>query len=111
MTLAWIALAVAIAFEVAATLSLRMASHGERPRRVWYVPVVVGYVVAFSLLSVALSLGMQLGVAYGVWTATGVALAAVLSKVLFREPLTLTMAAGIALIGAGVVLVELGASS
>lgn len=111
MTLAWIALAAAIAFEVTATLSLRMASHGERPRRVWYVPVAVGYLAAFSLLSGALSLGMQLGVAYGVWTAAGVAITATLSKVLFGEPLTLTMAAGIALIGAGVVLVEVGATA
>ncbi|QCR18400.1 DMT family transporter [Agrococcus sp. SGAir0287] len=110
MTVAWLALAVAIVVEVGATLSLRMATHGEHPRRAWYVPVVVGYVAAFALLSVSLSLGMQLGVAYGVWTATGVALTAVLSRVLFREPLTLTMAAGIVLIGAGVVLVELGAA-
>ena len=110
MTLAWVALAIAIVVEVGATLSLRMATHGERPRRLWHAPVVVGYVAAFSLLSTSLALGMPLGVAYGIWTATGVALTAVLSRVLFREPLTLTMAAGIALIGAGVVLVELGAA-
>ena len=51
---------------------------------------------------------MPLGVAYGIWTAAGVALAAVASRFLFREPLSLMMGAGIAMIGVGVVLVEWG---
>lgn len=107
--MAWLALAAAIALEITATLSLRMATTGESPSRRWYAPVVVGYVLAFVMLSVALSLGMALGVAYGIWAAAGVAITAVLSRVLFKEPLTLVMALGIVLIGAGVVLVELGA--
>lgn len=108
--MAWLALAAAIVLEVTATLSLRMATTGERPSRRWYAPVVVGYGLAFVMLSIALSLGMALGVAYGIWAAVGVALTAVLSRVLFKEPLTVVMAAGILLIGAGVVLVELGAA-
>lgn len=103
---AWLALAAAIGSEVVATLSLRTAAHG---RRRWYAVVVTGYVAAFALLSVSLAHGMPLGVAYGVWTATGVALTAVASRVLFDEPLTPVMAAGIALIAGGVLLVELGA--
>lgn len=110
MIWAWLALAAAIVLEVSASLSLRMATTGESPSRRWYAPVVVGYVGAFSMLSLSLSQGMALGVAYGIWVAVGVAATAVLSRVLFDEPLTRTMAAGIALIGAGVVLVELGAA-
>jgi small multidrug resistance pump len=47
-------------------------------------------------------------VAYGIWTALGVASTAVLSKVLFGEPLTRTMVLGMALVVAGVALLELG---
>ncbi|MFF2052924.1 DMT family transporter [Leifsonia sp. NPDC058194] len=104
----WLALAGAIVFEVSATISLRMATTGPSPRRIWYLPVGVGYVVAFALLSATLALGLPLGIAYGVWAAVGVALTAILGRVLFREPLTAVMVLGILLIGAGVVLVELG---
>ncbi|MFC7431409.1 MULTISPECIES: DMT family transporter [unclassified Agrococcus] len=110
MIWAWLALAAAIVLEVSASLSLRMATTCESPSRRWYAPVVVGYVAAFSMLSLSLAQGMALGVAYGIWVAVGVAATAVLSRVLFDEPLTLTMAAGIVLIGGGVVLVELGAA-
>lgn len=108
--MAWLALLVAIVAEVGGTLSLRMASTGERPKRRWPVLVVGCYLVAFSALSLSLAQGMPLGVAYGIWTALGVAITAVLSRVLFREPLTPLMVAGIALIGLGVLLVELGAA-
>lgn len=103
--MAWLFLTIAIVVEVAATLSLRVASLGSKK---WFVPVVVGYVIAFTMLSMALNAGMPLGVAYGIWTAAGVAITAVLSKVLFREPFTLLMAAGIALIMGGVLLIQLG---
>jgi small multidrug resistance pump len=98
-------LSIAIVCEVAATISLKLATDG---RRRWYVVVAIGYVVAFSLLGAALSLGLPIGVAYGVWAATGVALTAVLGRVLFGDPLTWLMGAGIVCIIAGVFLIELG---
>jgi small multidrug resistance pump len=103
--MAWVLLSIAIVCEVAATISLKLATDG---RRRWYVVVAVGYVVAFSLLGAALSLGLPIGVAYGVWAATGVALTAVLGRVLFGDPLTWLMGAGIVCIIAGVFLIELG---
>lgn len=103
----YVFLAVAILLELGGTLALRMASAG---RAVWYLVVVAGYFGAFVGLSLALDRGLNLGVGYGIWTASGVALAAVASRVLFKEPLTKTMVGGIALIAAGVLLVELGAS-
>lgn len=48
--------------------------------------------------------------AYGIWAATGVALTAVLARLIFDEPLSLTMVFGILLIGAGVLLVEVGSA-
>jgi small multidrug resistance pump len=101
----WLALAGAILIEVVATLSLR-ASDGFR-KRAWIVPVVLGYLASFYLLWISLSLGMPVGVAYGVWTACGVALVAVIARFLFSEPLTWVMGAGIALIVAGVLTIEM----
>lgn len=104
----WILLSAAIVCEVAATLCLRMASV-EGAKRMWYFPVAAGYLLAFTALGLALAHGMPLGVAYGIWAAAGVALTALVSHWLFKEHLTRTMLAGIALIIAGVLLVELGA--
>ena len=101
----WLALAGAIVIEVFATLSLR-ASDGFR-NRAWIVPVVSGYLASFYLLWVSLSLGMPVGIAYGVWTACGIALVAVIARYLFAEPLTWVMAAGIGLIVAGVLTIEM----
>jgi small multidrug resistance pump len=101
----WLALAGAIVIEVVATLSLR-ASDGLR-KKAWIVPVVLGYLASFYLLWTSLSLGMPVGVAYGVWTACGVALVALIARFLFSEPLTWLMGAGIALIVAGVLTIEM----
>lgn len=104
--MSWVFLVGAIVAEVAATLSLKVASTG---RSRWYAVVVVGYTTAFVLLSLALGQGLPLGVAYGIWAAVGVALTALLSRPLFDEPLTPTMAFGILLIIAGVLAIEVGA--
>lgn len=100
----WTFLGVAIVLEVAGSLSLKAAL--EQP--VFYVVVVLGYLGAFVFLARTLQAGLPLGVAYGIWGATGVALTAVLSALIFAEPLTPLMAAGIVVIIAGVLCVEMG---
>lgn len=104
----WLTLAGGIVLEVLSTLGLR-ASDGFR-KRVWIAPVLLGYVASFALVSWTLSLGMPVGIAYGVWSACGVAMVALLAKVLFGEPLTPLMIAGIGLIIAGVLTIELSGS-
>lgn len=103
--MAWAFLVVAIVSEVAASLSLKAATSG---RNRWYAVVVVGYLLAFAALTFALDRGLGIGVAYGIWVASGVSLTAIGSRLLFNEPLTKLMALGIALVGAGVMLVEIG---
>jgi small multidrug resistance pump len=103
--MAWLFLAGAILSEVSGTLSLRMATVG---RKAWYAIVIVGYLLAFVLLTLTLRHGVGIGVAYGIWAAVGVALTAVASRLFFKEPLTATMGVGIGAIMAGVLLVELG---
>ena len=105
----WLTLAGAILIEVCATLLLR-ASDGFR-KKIWIAPMLIGYLVSFTLLSVTLSLGMPVGIAYGVWSAAGVALIAVIARVLFADPLTPLMMGGIALIIAGVLTIELTGSA
>lgn len=101
----WWALVGAIIIEVAATLALR-ASDGFR-KKVWLVPVILGYVASFTMLSWSLSLGMPVGIAYGVWSACGLALVAVIARYLFAEPLTWIMVLGIAFIIAGVLTIDI----
>lgn len=103
----WLFLAGAIIFEVIGTISLRMAATGQRA---YYAAVAVGYLLAFTFLTLTLDEGLGLGVAYGIWAASGVALTAIASKALFQEPLTPLMMGGIALIISGVLLVEIGAA-
>jgi small multidrug resistance pump len=102
-------LAGAILLEIAATLSLK-ASEGFT-RKVWLIPVVVGYGGALALLGVVLARGMGVGIAYGIWAASGVALTAVFGRLIFKDPLSWVMGLGIALIMGGVIAVELGGSA
>ena len=102
----WLFLIAAIAFEVIATVSLRVAAKG---RSAFYAVTALGYLIAFSFLTLALNEGMGLGVAYGIWAATGVALTAIASYLLFKEPFTWLKSLGVVLIVGGVLLVEAGA--
>lgn len=101
-------LVAAIASETTGTLSLKLASDGRGLR--WYGAVMAGYLGAFAMLTLALKEGLGLGVAYGIWSAGGVAVTAIASRLLFGEPLTRTMVVGIALIMAGMLLVEFGSA-
>lgn len=105
----WLMLAVAIVLEVTGTLSMR-ASEGFS-RLGFTVLTAVAYLGAFALLSMVLKQGMPVGVAYGIWAGAGVALVALLGRLVFAEPLTVTMWVGFVLIIAGVWLVETGADA
>lgn len=72
--------------------------------------MVAGDFTAFTLLAAVLAQGMALGVAYGIWAAAGVALTAVISRLVFKEPLTWVMSLGLVLIVGGVLLIETGAA-
>ncbi|GAA1942813.1 SMR family transporter [Brevibacterium antiquum] len=100
----WLFLMGAIIAEVTGTLALK----GALDSPALYILVGLGYAAAFVFLSLTLRVGMPLGIAYGIWGAAGVALTAILSLVLFAEPLTPVMITGIVFIMAGVILVEVG---
>ena len=100
----WVLLSAAIATEVTGTLSLR----ASQDHSAWLAVVVVGYISSFILMAAVLRAGMPVGVAYGIWGAIGTAVTAVAASVIFGEAFTWSLAAGIALIIAGVLLVEFG---
>lgn len=100
----WALLGAAILTEVAATLALR----ASQDHSAWLVLVVSGYLGAFVLLTLVLRAGMPVGVAYGIWGALGTAVTAALAAVIFGDPFTWPEIGGIALIIAGVLLIEIG---
>ncbi|MEO3759467.1 multidrug efflux SMR transporter [Mycobacterium sp. B14F4] len=103
----WALLCGAIVTEVAATLSLR----ASQDHSTWLLLVVAGYVGAFALLTMVLRAGIPVGVAYGIWGALGTACTVMLAAVIFGDPFTWPIVAGIGLIIVGVLLIELGSHS
>lgn len=100
-------LALAIAAEVVATTFLRVASAPDG--RWWHYAIVIGgYIIAFASLGRSLAAGMPLAVGYAIWAALGVALVAMISWLVFKEPLTLVQIGGLAMVLGGVLLLELG---
>lgn len=103
--MAWLLLLGAIASEVVATSALKLSDGFSR-----LTPSVVsglGYIVSFVLLSLALKLQMQVSVAYAIWSGIGTAAIAVIGMLMLGEPLTTPKCAGIVLIIAGTVVLNL----
>ena len=99
----WLYLAVAIVMEVIATSALK-ASDGFT-RLLPSALVVVCYCAAFYLLSLTLRT-MPVGVVYAVWSGAGVVLIALVGWLVFKQELDGAAFAGIALISAGVIVLN-----
>ena len=100
----WLYLVIAIGCEVAATSALKASEGFTRPLP--SVVVVTGYVLAFYLLSLTLRT-IPVGVAYASWTGVGVALIAVIGWLFLGQKLDAPAIAGLVLIVAGVVVINL----
>ena len=99
----WIYLGIAIVSEVIGTSALN-ASAGFS--RLWpSLIVVAGYAVAFYCLSLALK-SIPVGIAYAIWSGVGVALIALVGWAIFGQALDAPAVIGIALIVAGVVVLN-----
>ena len=101
---AWAALALAVTAEVIGTSALK-ASEGFS--RLWPSAVVVaGYGTAFYFLSLTLR-QIPVGIAYAVWSGAGTVLITVIGVLAFRQKIDLAGVVGIALIVAGVLVLNL----
>jgi small multidrug resistance pump len=67
--------------------------------------VVAGYGVAFYFLSLSLR-SIPVGVAYAIWSGAGVALITLIGWLVFKQKLDAPALAGILLIVAGVVVIQ-----
>ncbi|GGS22988.1 QacE family quaternary ammonium compound efflux SMR transporter [Streptomyces humidus] len=101
----YLTLAGAIAAEVAATTAMK---YSDGFSRLWpSLLTALGYVVSFLLLARTLRT-VGIGTAYAIWAGAGTAAIALIGLALFGESLTPTKVAGILLIVAGVVVLNLG---
>lgn len=101
---AYLFLAIAIVAEVAATSCLKAANGFTRPLP--GLASVVGYGVAFYFLSLTLAT-IPTGVAYAIWSGVGIVLISVVGWFVFGQKLDAPAIAGMALIGAGVLVINL----
>lgn len=97
-------LAIAIVAEVVATSMLK-ATHGFT-KPIASIVVVLGYCLAFYMLSITLRT-MQVGVAYAIWCGAGILLVTAISTVLYKQVPDLWAVTGMALIMAGVLMINL----
>ncbi|MGB6346905.1 MAG: multidrug efflux SMR transporter [Methyloceanibacter sp.] len=96
----WIYLSVAILFEVAGTVSMKL-SRGFT-ERLPSVGVFVFYLFSIAALILALK-RLELSISYAIWAGVGTALTVMIGIVYFREPLTLIKLGSVALVVIGVV--------
>ena len=104
----WIVLGIAILAEIAGTSALKASDGMTRP---WPASVVVvGYAIAFWCMSIAIRT-IPVGIAYAVWSGVGIVLITAIGWTLYDQRLAPPALAGLALIIAGVALVNLSRAS
>ena len=104
----YIYLAIAITAEVIATSALKASSGFTR-----VVPgaiVILGYGVAFYCLAIVLKT-MPVGIAYAIWSGLGILLITAVGFIAFNQKPDLAALLGMALIIAGVLVINLFSTS
>ncbi|MFN7950518.1 MAG: multidrug efflux SMR transporter [bacterium] len=99
----WVYLVIAIVSEVVGTSALK-ASDGFT-RLAPSLAVVIGYAIAFFFLSLTLRT-IPVAVTYAVWSGVGIALIALVSWLVYGQTLDAAALGGIALIVAGVIVLN-----
>ena len=106
--MSFVYLGIAVIFEVIATSSLKAS---EEFTRLWpSLVVIVGYGIAFYLLSLCLRT-IPLGVMYAIWSGLGVVLTAIVGWIVYKEHLDLPAIIGMTLILGGVAVIRLFSSA
>lgn len=106
--MAWVLLSIAIFAEIVGTLSLK-ASDGLS--KLWpSLGVLVGYATAFTLMAMSLK-KLDVGVTYAIWSGVGIVGAAIGGLIFFDQHLSRMTILGMAIIIAGVVIINLGGAA
>jgi small multidrug resistance pump len=101
---AWVFLVIAVVAEVIGTSFLKASAGFTKPLP--SVMVVLGYGAAFYFLSLTLTT-IPVGIAYAVWSGVGVTLIAAIGWLFLGQKLDAAALAGMGLIVAGVVVLNL----
>ena len=104
----YLALGIAIVAEVIATTALKASDSFTRllPSLV----VVAGYGIAFYFLTITLKT-IPIGITYAIWSGLGIVLITISSYVVYRQTIDLPGLLGMALIIAGVVVLNVFSKS
>ena len=97
-------LAIAVAFETIGTSAMQAS---QQFTRLWpSVLVVVGYAISFYFMALTLRF-MPVGIVYALWSGLGIILIALIGYSIFGQKLDLPAIAGLGLIIAGIVVIQL----
>lgn len=108
MTMNYVYLGVAIIAEVAATSFLKSS---EGITKLWpTLASVTGYAISFYFLSITLKT-IPTGIAYGIWSGVGIVLVSAVGWLWFKQTLDAPAIAGIGMIMAGVLTINLFSKS
>ncbi|EIE48987.1 transporter [Salipiger aestuarii] len=100
----YLILAIAVLAETIGTSALQASHQFTRP--IPSLLSVAAYAIAIYVLSMALKY-MPVGVAYAIWSGLGIVLIAIIGFVAFGQKLDLPAVAGIGLILAGILVINL----
>jgi small multidrug resistance pump len=104
----WLALAIAIVGEVTATTALK-ATHEFT--KLWpSLIVVVGYGIAFYFMAISLRV-LPVGIMYAIWAGLGIVLISIIGWFVYKQTLDTPALIGMALIIAGVVVINVFSKS
>ncbi|SFJ27916.1 DMT family transporter [Myroides guanonis] len=94
---------VAIICEVIATSSLKASD--QFTKLVPSILTIIGYIAAFYFLSLTLKT-IPVGIAYAIWSGVGIVLVTLVAAILYKQQPDWAAIAGMALIIAGVVVIN-----
>ncbi|SHH16391.1 DMT family transporter [Marivita hallyeonensis] len=100
----YVILAFAVLAETIGTTALQASQQFSRPLP--SVIVVIAYGIAFYLLAIALRT-FPVGIAYAMWSGFGIIFITIIGFVVFGQKLDLAAVAGLAMIVAGILVINL----
>ncbi|MEC0204248.1 multidrug efflux SMR transporter [Paenibacillus lautus] len=104
----WLYLSLAILFEVAGTLNMKLSEGFSKPLP--SVLLVVFYICSLSFLTLSLK-QIEISVAYAIWSGLGIMIITVIGYMFFAEQINGLKVFSILLIIAGVVLLNLSGNA
>ncbi len=102
----WLALAGAIALEIAGTVSMKLSHGFTRPLP--SILLFVFYALSFTLMTIAVK-RIDMSVSYAIWSGVGTAMIVLIGAGWFREPLSPVQIVSLVAIVAGVIGLRAGA--